>query len=124
MEVSFSKRRKILKNTDPLELTPFRKYDYRINEKGLVVVLIPKFKNQRYNFLIPRHKSINTEIKLDEMGTTTWMAINGINKTKDICAALIQQHGSKEEEAEERTLKFLSQLFHHRLISFHELTKK
>ncbi|MFH1004806.1 MAG: PqqD family protein [Bacteroidota bacterium] len=124
MEVNFFARRKILSGTEAVALTPFRKNEYEQDEKGLVVILIPKFKKRELRFLVPRRKSEHIRITLDELGSAVWLAINGEKKVKTICQEMIDKFSEKIHPAEERILKFLSQLYTNKLISFNELLKK
>jgi len=44
-QVGYFKRRKILKNANFLTLTPIQKFDHKVDENGIVTVLIPRFKD-------------------------------------------------------------------------------
>lgn len=124
MEEKFFTRRKILKSTNALELTPFKKNEHEQNTEGLVVILIPKFKKNELKFLVPRRKSEHIRMNLDELGSAVWLAIDGKKKIKIISQELSEKFREKIHPAEERILKFLSQLYNNKLISFKELIKK
>ena len=121
---NFFARRKILKSINALELTPLKKHEYDLNEKGAVVILVPKFKKKEWSFLIPKRKSEHIRITLDELGSAVWLTIDGKKKINTIVMELSEKLGEKIYPAEERILKFLSQLYNNKLISFNEILKK
>ncbi|MBI5217310.1 MAG: PqqD family protein [Bacteroidia bacterium] len=116
--------KKKLKNLNYLELTPLKKFGEESDEKGLASILIPRFKIEALNNLIPKSRSKYIKVKLDEFGSATWFAINGENNVKKICTILTEKFGEKIQPAEERITKFLSTLYHQRCIYFKELGSK
>lgn len=124
MVSSFFKRRKILKGVNYLALTPVRLKDYEDLGDGKVAIIFPKFKNNKWRFLIPKYKSDHIKIKLDELGTATWLAIDGKRTVKEICEYLDHKYGERIHPVEERTTKFLTTLYEQRYISFAELSRK
>ncbi len=106
-----------------LELTPVRVNEHEENE-GLIRILIPKFKNKFLLSLIPKGKSKHIRVKLDEIGSATWLAINGRKKVNNIVAELREKFGEKIEPAEDRVSKFIGGLNLHNLIYFKELKKE
>ncbi|MFP4557590.1 MAG: PqqD family protein [Bacteroidales bacterium] len=118
----FFKRRRILKNTSALDLVPVRLFDHKTNEEGNVTILVPKFKNEKFaRFFIPSSKSIYISIHLDELGSATWLAMDGNKNTDTICKELSQKFGDKIHPAQERVVKFLSGLYHNKQITFKQL---
>ena len=120
--VGFFKRRKILKSTSALDLIPIRIHNHNISDEGLVTILIPKFKNEKFaRFFIPARKSIYISIHLDELGSSVWLAIDGSKSVESICGELIEKFGDKIHPAEERIVKFLTGLYHNKHITFKQI---
>jgi hypothetical protein len=125
MPLNFFQRRKILKNLNFLDIIPVRLHKHIINGDSNVVLIVPKFSNKKIGkFCVPQNKSENFNIKLDEIGSATWLEIDGKRKVKDICNILTEKFGGKINPAEERVTKFMAQLYEQRYISFVELQKE
>lgn len=123
-ELNFFNRRKILKSTSMLDLTPFRKIDHKIEETGLVTLLYPKFKDTKFNKFMLGRRSLFINMKLDEIGSASWLLIDGEKKVDQIAKELSEKLGDKIHPVHERFGKFLSQLYNNKYISFNELQKK
>jgi hypothetical protein len=117
----FSKKKREVYNL--LELTPVRINEHEESD-GLIRILIPKFKNKFFISLIPKSKSKHIRIKLDEIGTATWLMIDGNKKVKEIVAELRGTFAEKIEPAEDRVSKFIGGLNLHNFIYFKELKKE
>ena len=116
----FKKKEK--KNHNYLEMTPKVNYGYEINEKGLIDVLVPKFTDKFLSkFLMPRIRNPHIKANLDEIGTATWLLIDGNNKVDFIIERLNEKFGDKLEPSIERVLTFLSHLYRNGFITFLEL---
>jgi hypothetical protein len=124
MELSFFERRKILKNTSMLDLTPFCKIGHELDEAGLATLLYPKFKNDKVSKYMLGNRSPFIKMKLDEIGTASWLLVDGKKKVSEIVDILNEQFGEKIKPAHERLGKFLSQLYDNKYISFIEIQKK
>lgn len=123
-ELSFSERKKILKNSNTLDLTPFKLHKEELDETELVTVLIPKFKNKfAVKFISPKLKSDMFRIKLDKLGSFIWTKMDGKNKVHQIVKEASEKFKDEIQPAEERVSKFLFQLYEQRLISFNELNR-
>lgn len=125
MGLNFFQRRKILKNANPLELHPVRQHDHQFNKDGNVCLIVPKF-NKRWmrNILIPPRRQEHFTIYLDEVGSATWLEIDGEKSVQQICDNLKEKLGEQIKplnEVEDRVTKFLSQLYEQRYITFKEL---
>ncbi len=127
-EMNFFKRRRVLRNTSFLDLTPVRVNEHESGDNGLLVLIVPKFKSTRLSrFMIPGTKSSHFKIQLDELGSSAWLAIDGNRNVKALCEFLVAQMGDKLQpfdEAESRVLRFLSQLYDQRYITFREIQDK
>jgi len=123
-ELSFFERRKILKNTSMLYLTPFRKIEHRVEEDGKVTLLYPKFKNKGVSKYMLGKRSPHIHLKLDELGTETWLLMDGKKNVEKIALELSDKFGEKINPVHDRLGKFLSQLYNNKYISFKEIQKK
>ena len=77
MELGFFERRRILKNTSMLYLTPFRKIEHRVVKKMALLRLYPKFKKPGSKQIHAWQKVAAYHLKLDESGTSTWLLMDG-----------------------------------------------
>lgn len=110
-------------NINLLELTPVR-----INEHeevdGLINILIPKFKREFMKKIIPKNKPKDIRVKLDELGSATWLAMDGNKTVFQIVEELRENFGEKIEPAVERVTKFINGLYGNNLLYFKELKKE
>ncbi len=122
MSLGFFKRRKILKNSNYLELTPYKLFGEEVNQDGLVNILIPKFTNPvAVKYLTPRLKAPDIKIKLDEIGSAVWMELNGKQKVGIITRKMESKFGEKIAPVNQRLTTFLTQLYMQKYISFKEI---
>jgi hypothetical protein len=122
MPLSFKERKKILKNTNTLDLTPVRIHSDEKSEQGLVTIIVPKFKNEiAKKYIVPRLKSDVFKFNLDELGSAVWMNIDGEKDVQQIIRNVSSQFGDELEQSEERIIKFIFQLYEQKLISFKEI---
>jgi hypothetical protein len=121
MAKSFFERRKIFKTANYLDLTPVLIFNSEESEEGLITILIPRFKGKFMNKYIVREKARYIYLKLDELGSATWKAVDGKKNVGQICGELKETLGDKLDHAEERITKFLSILYNNRHITFKEI---
>ena len=122
MSLSFIERKKILKNANYLDLRPIRNYSEEISDDNLVTILIPRFKNQfAAKYILPKMKGKYFKLKLDEIGSAAWLLINGKSNVAEIMKDLDAKFGEKIQPVDERLIKFLTQLYQQRLITFEEI---
>lgn len=122
MALSFKERKKILKSTNTLDLTPIKLYSEEVDNEALVTVIIPKFKNKlAVKIISPKLKSDHFRIKLDKFGSAVWLDINGKTKVEQIIKNLKKKFGDELQEAEDRITKFIFQLYSQGFISFKEI---
>jgi len=109
-----------------LELTPFRLFSHKENPDGLIDILVPRFTDPLLGrYLQPKLKKrpyINAN--LDELGTATWLKIDGENKVGDIILKLDTELGEKISPAQQRITLFLSYLHRNGFINFKEFKKE
>lgn len=106
-----------------LELIPFKIHKSE-SINGMTSILIPKFKKEFFQNLIPKSKSKHFRVKLDELGSSVWEAIDGKKDVSVIIDELSARHGEKIDPAQERIIKFLTQLYQSNFINFQKLKKE
>jgi hypothetical protein len=122
MPLSFSQRRKILKKANYLDLHPLRLHGEEISDENIVTIIIPKFKNKFIvQYIVPKLKSPDIKLKLDEIGSTTWILLDGKKNVREISNLLMEKFGDKIEPVNQRLTKFLTGLYEQRLITFQEI---
>ena len=105
-----------------LDLTPKCILGHQIEPNGLVTLLVPRFESRFWKkFMNLPEKKSWFYLHLDELGSETWLQIDGEKPVRDICGNLRLKLGNKIEPAEERITRFLTQLYKNRHISFIEL---
>lgn len=124
MELGFFERRKIFKSISMLDLTPFRKIEHSVEADGTITLLYPKFKNPKISRFMLGRKTPYIHMKLDEIGSASWLQIDGKKKVNEIAESLEMQFGEKIHPVHDRLGKFLSQLYNNKYISFNEIQKK
>ena len=122
MPLSFKERKKILKNTNTLDLTPVKLHSEEKNDQGLVTIIVPKFKNEiAKKYVVPRLKSDVFKFNLDKLGSAVWSNMDGKKDVQEIIRDISSQFGEGLEQAEDRVIKFIFQLYEQKLISFKEI---
>lgn len=122
MALSFKERKKILKSVNTLDLTPIKLYTEEKDKDELVTVNVPKFKNKiAVKFISPKLKSDHFSIKFDKFGSAVWLMMNGKVKVEQIIKNLKKKFGNDIQQEEERTAKFIFQLYEQGFISFKEI---
>ncbi len=120
--MNFYDRRKVLKGTSFLDLTPVKIRKEKTEENGLITILVEKFENNFLrNFMLPKSKSPEIKINLDEFGSEAWKLIDGSSKVSKIAVELTTKFGDKIQPIDERLGRFYTQLYEQRLISFKEI---
>jgi hypothetical protein len=120
--LNFFKRYRILHKANYLDLVPVRLHPHEVNDDGRVKLIVPKFRNAFFSkWFIPKGKSPDFRIKLDELGSATWMAIDGQSTVRNICQSLESRFGETIHPAEQRITKFMTLLYDQRYITFREI---
>ena len=104
-----------------------RLHEYEEQETGRVVILVKKFKNVRFShFALGRHSPV-IRIKLDEIGSEVWKAIDGVSNVAtllDRLNTLWIDVPDKTIGLEKRLAGFLSIMYDNRYISFMEIKSR
>ena len=110
------------KTANLLELTPVRLNEFVTERSELITIIEPRFRKAFWKKIFPaRLTEKNIRVKLDEIGSSVWLQIDGERNVQDICHILSKNFGEKISPAEERVTKFISQLFDNRFITFKEI---
>ena len=108
-----------------LELTPECIHGFEMRENEKVAILIPRFTSKFFGkYFLPLLKNKFIPLKLDELGSATWMQIDGKKNVQIICEELKEKLGEKIQPAEERVTLFLTELYKNKFIRFIELKKE
>jgi hypothetical protein len=120
--MNFFQRRAILKNANFLDLTPIRIISEEVNSDNIVTLLVPKFTSKfGMKYLQPKVKSPFMKMKLDELGSVSWLAIDGKKKVDEIIKDLDKRLGEKIRPVDERFTKFLTILYNEKYITYEEV---
>jgi hypothetical protein len=120
--MNFFQRRKILKEANAFNLIPIRLMQHEVNESSMVAILIPKFSNPfTKKYFEPMLKHSHIKMKLDEIGSAVWLAIDDKKNLGAMANELVLRFGEKIQPIEERLPKFISQLYEQRYITFQEI---
>lgn len=125
-EVSFLKRRKILRKLSALDLHPLKLMESEPREQECVNILLPRFRNSTLSKLFqPSWKEKFIRIKLDPFGSAVWNLIDGRLSAGEIGERLTEMFPGRfdaNEDTQERVSRFLSLLYQQRFISFSEIS--
>jgi len=107
------------KEVNLLELIPARNIGWEKSDKGIVVLLKPKFQHAILKKrILPRLKKPYYCVKLDEVGSYFWESCDGKKTVRDIAQAMKSQFGEKIEPVYERLSLFLQSLEKNKFIRF------
>jgi hypothetical protein len=122
--MNFFERRKRLKGANYLELTPIRSVEFESDLNNQITLLLPKFTSTfAKKYIVPRLKTKVFRLKLDELGSASWIAIDGYKNVSSVADELLASIGEKIQPVEERLTKFLTLLYEQRYITFQELER-
>ncbi|NJK97476.1 MAG: PqqD family protein [Bacteroidales bacterium] len=111
------------KNNNILDMIPFRVVENFTENNGLVTLNLPRFKSPAFSkWVLPKGKSPYIEVKLDKNGSRVWLQINGNRNLQQICDIIrtALSEGQEIPDLEERTAKFITELYKSRFIKFME----
>jgi hypothetical protein len=94
-----------------LDLIPKRLIEYDLGDEELVTLLAPRFKNRLLRrWFEPRLRNPLLKVKLDRIGSATWLLIDGKRNVKEIAAGLRERFGEEIEPCYDRLGLFMRQL--------------
>ena len=103
-----------------LDLVPVHNIPWQVNaETNLIEILKPKFENILLKkYLLPRLKSPNFKVNLDEYGTNVWHLIDGNRTVIQISDRLRELFGEQVEPVYERVGQFMISLKKSKFITY------
>ena len=102
-----------------LDLIPDQKAKYDESNDGLITILKPKFKNKILaKYLLPRLKSPNFKVNLDEFGSFVWNGCNGKNTVEQIGNLLKEKFEGDIEPVYDRLAVFIQSLARYKFIEY------
>jgi len=94
-----------------LELKPMRNREWVVDEKGQVLVTVPRFTNPLLvRWLVPRLSKPNFRVRLDAFGTFVWARCDGTTPVSRIGEEMQAEFGAKAEPVYDRIGAFLQRL--------------
>ena len=113
------KAKKEAKPLNLLDLVPVRKVEWKKAEDGLIVLLKPKYAHTFFvKHALPRFKSPNYKIRLDEIGSHIWEACDGKLTVMELGKRLKDKFGAKIEPLFDRLALFIQNMERNRFISY------
>jgi hypothetical protein len=94
-----------------LDLKPLRNLAWETCENGLIVLLVPKFKN-RYlvKWLVPHLAKPNFRVKLDAFGSFVWSHCDGNTTIAEMGEKMRAKFGETVEPLYDRIAQFIQKL--------------
>ena len=102
---------------DWLTLYPKQALEFETNENGNIVVLVPHHENWFTKKFLPKPKGPASKISLDDFGSFVWQNCTGENAVTDICKQLEEKFGEQVMPVEERTVKFVQQMYNEKFVT-------
>ena len=104
-----------------MSLKPRRAVDWEESDNGLVVILLPKFRNKFLaTWLLPMLSKQNFRIKLDAHGSFLWRQFDGSTNVEQMGARMEGEFGKDAEPVFDRIRKFLQKLEKEKLIALED----
>src|SRR5512137_2202121 len=105
-----------------LTLVPVRRLEHRMEDTGeKATLIIPRFRTPWVRKILRGWMSSEwVEMKLDETGTTAWLAMDGSSDVRTISEVLLDKFGDKAEPVDERLSLFLFTLKRHGFIELQD----
>ena len=101
-----------------LDYIPKRAVDSETGDDGRIILLRPKFmKGPLAKYLQPHLKRKFFRVSLDEFGSATWEAIDGVRTVGQIADLLFEHFGDAVEPRYERCAKFVGSLHRGAMVS-------
>ncbi len=108
----FQKKKDEFAGWNILDLKPERLFEYEVQADEKVVLLIPKFRDRILGkYLQPYIRRKFYKVKLDKLGSQTWLHCDGKTPVSKIADKLREKFGADAEPADERVAKFVQHLY-------------
>ncbi len=105
-----------------LDLIPERKIRYVESNDGLIIIFKPKFKNKIIvKYIVPRLKSPDYKVKLDQFGSFVWKHCDGNNTVEQIGRLLKEEFQDNIEPIYDRLAQFIQSLVRYKFIEYKNL---
>jgi len=102
-----------------LDYVPQRNIEHEEGDDGRLVLLRPKFMSGPLaRWLQPRIKRKHFKVRLDDLGTATWRAIDGKRSVGQIADILYEEFGERIEPRYERMSMFIDSLAKGKMVTF------
>jgi len=102
-----------------LDLIPERIVRSEQSDDGLITIFKPKFKNKLLaKYLLPKLKSPNFKVKLDQFGSFVWNQCDGKNTVAQIGNLLKERFQDNIEPVYDRLAVFIQSLARYRFIEY------
>lgn len=121
--MNYFDRRKVLKETNTMDLVPLRTRNHEIEEENLVL-LVPKFEWKVLLNILPSLRNQYFRVKLDPLGSKVWRSIDGQKTVGDIARQIRSEDRNGEldlTDLEDRLGKYMSMLYERKFISFTQI---
>lgn len=106
-------------NANYLDYVPVRTIQHETGNDDGVVLLRPKFMSGILaKYFQPHIKHQYYKVRLDEIGSTTWRAIDGVRTVGEIADMLRQSFGDRVEPPYERCSRFINSLHQGKMVTF------
>jgi hypothetical protein len=106
-----------------LDFVPNRAIDHEDGEDGRLTLLRPKFvKGPLARWLQRRIKHKYFKVRLDELGTATWHAIDGKRSVAQIADLLAERFGEQIEPRYDRMSQFIDSLARSSMVTLDQPT--
>lgn len=117
--MKFFQKNKNQKDLQMSEIVPVQNVEFNTEADGTITLLKPKFSSKfSQKYIIPRMKYPHYYVHLDEVGSTTWLAIDGKRNALEIGEHIKDQLGDKIEPLYERLGMFLAKLKNEKFIKW------
>lgn len=104
-----------------LARVPVRVVPFEVGEDGKVTLLRPKFVSPWLKWMQNFLSKPVFKVRLDEVGSFTWLQMDGTRTAEQVCAALAERFGDRVEPVQQRGLTFLYQMMEGRFAVLQEL---
>jgi hypothetical protein len=105
-----------------MDLVPVRTREHEVEASGLVTILEPRFHNRVLKRLFAARiaRSPLVRMRLDELGTATWLAIDGTRTVAEVADQVRAACGERCEPVYTRVALFIGQLARNRFVRLEE----